>query len=286
VIWRQLIRKTRTAEDAREPSQPAATSTPVEAAASDESASAGSIQDQRRLAGLQRQQRAIQFDIDQGELASAADNPWSSRIALLGEALDTVKADLERASRVEPGPWHDVPSSTVEIAQLKTGDVSSVSLDIAGERFEFAEDPDWAERGHQLARLELTPRSGDPMRLVPPNTPSGLRDALGDHLAASLLVLATDLRDRSLDNEPLPDAISLTDLARPCPICGGWTDWRGTCQACAHRQALMGALRREEGRLLDERNAEVEHRHKLVEGLPLARRRLKDVETEIARLGG
>jgi hypothetical protein len=45
------------------------------------------------------------------------------------------------------------------------------------------------------------------------------------------------------------------------------------------------ALRRETNRLLDERTIEAEERHKLIEGLPLARRRLRDVESELARLG-
>ncbi|HYJ13121.1 MAG TPA: hypothetical protein VEW66_06000, partial [Thermomicrobiales bacterium] len=65
----------------------------------------------------------------------------------------------------------------------------------------------------------------------------------------------------------------------------GWTDWRGTCQACAQRQASLASLRREATRLLDERTVEAEERHKLIDGLPLARRRLRDVDADLVRLG-
>lgn len=277
MIWRNLTRKHRTSNESPDPAQ---SPTP------DQAAPALSPHDERRLAGLMRQRQAIMFDIEQGELAISPENPWTTRIALLTDALGTVSADIKRVGAVTPGPWHPVPAIPVTIERLDVGDVSTVILAVAGEPFEFAEEPDWAERGHQVARPELTRRSGDAARLLPDDTPSDLRVALTDHLASSLLVLAADLRDRALDGDPLPASITLADLARACPTCGGWTDWRGTCQACARRQADVNALRREESRLLDERNAEYEQRHKLAEGLPIAQRRLKDVETEIARLTG
>jgi len=275
MIWRHLIRKPRPVSPA-----PAAQDRP------EPPPSTRSPHDERRLAGLMRQRQAILFDIEQGESAASPDNPWAVRIALLGDAIGTVTTDLAADSAVTPGPWHPVPPSPVMIERLEAGDLATVVLDVAGERFAYAEEPDWAERGHQIARPELTCRSGDATPLVPPDTPGELRVPLREHLASSLLVLVTDLRDRSLEGETLPDAITLADLARPCPTCGGWTDWRGTCQACAQRQAAINRLRREESRLFDERNGEIEQRHKLVEGLPLARRRLKDIDTEISRVTG
>lgn len=89
-----------------------------------------------------------------------------------------------------------------------------------------------------------------------------------------------------LDGEPLPERITLEELAKPCPKCGGWTDWRGICQACAQRTAATAELKREELRLLDERAAEAEERHRLIERVPLARRRLRDIHNEIASLAG
>jgi hypothetical protein len=45
------------------------------------------------------------------------------------------------------------------------------------------------------------------------------------------------------------------------------------------------ALKREEVRLLDERAREAEDRARIVEGLSLARTRLRNVEADLARLG-
>lgn len=238
---------------------------------------------QRKRAGLERQRVAILFDIEQGELAASPENPWTARIALLTDALATVSDDLAAAAEVQPGPWHPLPATPIAIGEVTAGDVVSVAFMVGSEIFRYEEEPDWAERGHQITRGELILREGDASALLPPDVPPGLRDALRAHLEDSLFVFASDLRNRVLDEEPLPNGPTLADLARPCPTCGGWSDWHGTCQACARRQAAMGALKREERRLLDERNEEAEERHRLVEGLPLARRRLRDVEADLAR---
>jgi hypothetical protein len=238
----------------------------------------------RRLDTLQRRRTAIFFDIQQGEQAEAEDNPWQQRIELLTEALATVSDDLKHLADAPKAPYHPVPATAISIERIEGGDVATVILDIGDERFEYSEDLDWAERGHQITRSELVHRSGAPAHLVPDDTPEELRTALERHLNNSVFVLATDLRDRVLDGEPLPECITLADLARPCPRCGGWMDWRGTCQVCAQRAAATKALKREEVRLLDERAAEVEERHRLIERLPLARRRLRDIDAEIATL--
>jgi hypothetical protein len=61
-------------------------------------------------------------------------------------------------------------------------------------------------------------------------------------------------------------------------------DYRGRCQACARRKMRLQELFQERGRLLNERAAEIEEQHRMAEGLPLARRRLRDIEAEIAKL--
>lgn len=238
----------------------------------------------RRLDALQRRRTAILYDVRQGERAHDDDNPWRNRIELLTEAITTVTDDLERLAATTKTPYHPVPATPVSIQSVEGGDVAVVIVRSGDELFEYSEDPDWAERGHQIARTELVRRSGDPAQLVPGDTPPELRSALRRHLSNSLFVLATDLRDRVLDGDPLPSHITLADLAKPCPECGGWQDWRGTCQSCARRSSDIAELKREEGRLLDERAAEAEERHRLVERLPLARRRLHDVDIEIAGL--
>ena len=240
----------------------------------------------RKIAAMQRQRLAMLYDIEQGELASAEDNPWQDRIDLLTQAMGTVTDDLRALKEIPPGPFVPLPKTPIAIHEVMTDPVASVRFTIGPESFAYAEERDWAERGHQMIRTELIRREGDPTRLLPDNVPADLREPLLGHLTDSLFVLASDLRDRTLDGQPLPAAATLADLARPCPQCGGWTDWRGTCQACASRAATAAALKREERRLLDERAAEAEEQHRLAERLPLARRRLRDLDAQIAALGG
>ncbi len=298
MTWRNLFRKSTSEQEPEETSpepKPAVPNrgVPAHLAQAIEKRSAGGPSpnqdpEQRKLAGLRRRRVAILFDIEQGELAASPDNPWTQRIALLGEAMTNVGDDLVEASKVEPGPNHPVPATPIAIGAIgaiDSGDAASVAFSIGANPFLYSEDPDWAERGHQIARSELVRRSGEVDALVPGETPEELRGPLCAHLGDSLFVMASDLRDRVLDGEPLPPSPSLADHAAPCPVCGGWTDWRGTCQACARRNAELAALKREETRLLDERIRESDERRRLVEGLPLARKRLRDVEANLARLG-
>jgi hypothetical protein len=78
--------------------------------------------------------------------------------------------------------------------------------------------------------------------------------------------------------------VTLADLARPCRECGGWRDWRGHCDACATRAFRRQTLQAEATRIAQEREAEEEDRYKWAERLSVARKRLADVESEIAQL--
>jgi hypothetical protein len=240
--------------------------------------------EQRRMEALKRQRTAILFDIEQGELAASPDNPWLDRIALLGEAMETVTQDSRVVQNVIPGPFAPLPPHPISINAVEDdGEIATVTFSIGDEQFRYAEDPDWADRSRLVTRGELQRKQGNPAALVPSSVPEDLRDALTEHLTSSLFVFASELRDNMLDGEPQPGNPLLSDLAPPCPVCGGWTDWRGTCQNCARRSARLMELKREEGRLLDERASEAEERRRLIEGLPLARKRLRDVEAEIQR---
>jgi hypothetical protein len=236
----------------------------------------------RRLSRLRNQHEATLYDIEQGEMAIEEDNPWKQRVALLTEALETVEADYRAAEAVEPGPYHPVPATPItDIDVAVEDDVARVRYAVGGERFVYEEPLDWAERGHQVTRTELARVAGDPASVMPVDIPAELRAELLHHLDGSLFVLATVLRDRTLDEEPLPEGITLADLAKPCPTCGGWTDYRGRCQYCARRAARLQELFRERDRLLNERASEIEEQHRIAERLPLARRRLVDIEREI-----
>ncbi|HEV2129045.1 MAG TPA: hypothetical protein VGR22_10545 [Thermomicrobiales bacterium] len=239
----------------------------------------------RRLAALRKRRTDALYDIEQGELALEDDNPWKQRIELLGETLETVEADYAEAEEVEPGPYHPLPETPIEDMRVAIeNDVATVSFRVGDEPFAYEEPLDWAERGHQIARTELRRTAGDPSTVVPDNVPDELRDELHSHLENSLFVLATVLRDATLDEEPVPEKVTLADLARPCSTCGGWMDVRGRCQHCARRKLRLQELFRERDRLLSERAAEIEEQHRMAERLPLARRRLNDVEAEIAQI--
>jgi len=237
-----------------------------------------SIDEQRNA--YERRRVALQFDIDQGELASSPENPWSHRIELLTEALANVEAELREAEKVVPGPYHPVPSTPISDLNVTRGEGISLSFTIDGQEFTFEEVLDWAERGTQIARPVLSQTGGDAAALVPADTPADLVDALGAHLRGSVTTFATDLRDRVLDEESLPSSPTLGDLAKPCPVCGGWADWKGHCNVCSTRKARTQHLFRERQHLLRERSSEVEERHRLADRLPLARHRMRDLENE------
>jgi hypothetical protein len=160
----------------------------------------------------------------------------------------------------------------------------SVAFTIGPERFRWEEEIDWDQRGGPVVRGQIVQRSGNAAALVPPEVPIERRGELERHLAESASVFALDLRDRALDGEPLPERPTLADLARPCPVCGDWLDWHGHCDTCATRAYRRQTLRAEAARLAQERDDEEEDRHKWSERFPVARKRLADLDADIARL--
>jgi hypothetical protein len=245
-----------------------------------------SAEDNDKLARLLRRRDAVMFDVEQAESASQPDNPWTERIALLDEAMEAVERDRKTLASLPAQPGTPLPPTPITNIRVVAETPSSVSFDVGSERFDYSEDIDWAERGTQLVKPELVHRSGNPAALVPLDVPGQRQDALREHLTASLFVFATDLRDRELNGNPLPEAPTLADLARPCDDCGGWQDWHGTCAECQRRAWQRQHLDAEEERLRGERNQEAEERVHLADRLPIARRRLAEVDAEIAALGG
>jgi len=235
-----------------------------------------------RRAAFERKRLAIEFDIAQGELASEEENPWTHRIELLTEALETVKEDQQALKHMTPEPSAPVPLVPITDITIEKGEGINVGFSIDGHRFRYEEVLDWSERGHTVAAPELRVVECPVGEIIPDAIPDDLREPLTRHLTDSLAVFATDLRDRALDDAPIPESPTLADLARECPICGGWADWNGRCDACTRRKGQEQALRMEQNRLLQERANEAEERHRLAERLPLARRRLRDLEDDIA----
>jgi hypothetical protein len=161
-----------------------------------------------------------------------------------------------------------------------------VTFSIDGEHFIYQEEIDWAERGFQLARGELLLQEGDPAALLPDAQPVGEADALREHLTTSLFAFATDIRDRSLAGEPLPISPTLADLAKPDPVDGGWLDWSGNSLRRAEKENALRTLEVEEQRLLADRARELDELARWEDRLPIARRRLSEVDAQIAELVG
>ena len=253
-----------------------------------ERAPAGDPASQDRLASLRKRRDGMRYDLERAEAANRPANPWRDRIALLDESLATIEADLARLGAMPPLPAFPLPPVPIEEIAVATTDPVTVSFRIGAERFLFSEETDWDQRGGPVVRGDLRHREGDAAALLPAETPPDRREALAGHLGESVIVFATDLRNRALDGEPpaptgqpLP---TLADLAAPCPVCGGWREWGGTCETCAARAYEEQRLNAEAVRLQTEREAEENDRHKWAERLPLARRRMADVEAEIAKL--
>ncbi|MCC6312603.1 MAG: hypothetical protein IT337_01220 [Thermomicrobiales bacterium] len=237
-----------------------------------------------KLTALRRRRESMVYDLERAEAARRPDNPWSERIALLDESQATVTQDLaELAAEPHQPSWPLPPTPVTDIWSEATEPVT-VTFRIGDEAFQFAEAIDWDQRGGPVVRGDLQQLAGDATRLVPADTPPERRAALAQHLVDSVYAFAVGLRDRVLEGEAPPASITLADLAEPCPICGGWQEWTGACPECAARVYRRQRLRAEAARITAERAAEEEDRHKWSERLPQARRRLADLDAEIAKL--
>ncbi|MCA9833642.1 MAG: hypothetical protein KC435_06845 [Thermomicrobiales bacterium] len=238
--------------------------------------------EESRKKALERRKLAIQFDIDQGELAQEQDNPWTHRIALLTEALANVEADLAAARKIEPQPYLALPAVPITDVYVSETEPYEVSFAIGPEHFRWQERLDWIERGGILAQPVLEQLSGSVRPFIPQDYAHS--DELRARLTDAVSTYTTALRDARLNDESLPEIATLTALLPPCPVCGGWMDFKGHCNACATRKVHEHELFQERQHLMSERAAEAEERHRLAERLPLARKRMADLDREISGL--
>lgn len=278
MVWKRLFG--RGSEPSRDPAPiPAETSGRRRPQAADPAV-------QAKLDQLLARRDMAAYDLERAEAARQPENPWRERMDLLDRSLATIEDDLRAVDDAPVTPGVPLPETPITDLTVKTEEPVSIAFAIGPERFLFEEEPDWDQRGGPVVRGQLQQRTGDAVALVPPDVPADRRDGLARHLVESVYVFARNVRDRALDGEALPAAPTLADLARPCDECGGWRDWRGHCAACATRAFQRQTLRAEAVRIAQERDEEEADRHKWAERLPVARKRLADLDTEIAKLEG
>jgi hypothetical protein len=255
---------------------------------------------QPRLDALRRRRDMAAYDLERARAAHDPENAWQERIDLLDSSLATIEDDLRALDVVRPLPdsplpppsphrgegSFSLPEMPITEIEVQSDEPASVAFTIGPERFLWEEEIDWDQRGGPVVRGQMQQRSGNAAALVPADVPADRREALARHLADSATVFALDLRDRALEGELLPAQPTLADLARPCPECGDWLDWKGHCGVCAERAWRRQSLLAEAARLTQERDAEIEDRHKWAERFPVARKRLADLDAEIAGLEG
>jgi len=240
----------------------------------------------RRRQRLERRVSDLGYDIRRAEETLHEPNRWSERIDGLTEAIEQTRRDIQ-AVLTAPPDWIGVPlpATLVVVEHVQPNEPAEVRVRIGDVSFRYAEDLDWAERGHQKTEAVLRRVDGDIDALLPPEIPSTQVDSLREHLAHGLSMLAEALRDAALDGAGTPQpTLTLADLATPCPDCGGWRDLKGRCPACQEREWHASALRADTDRLIKERNDAIEEMQRLRERLPVLRRQLADSEEELAKL--
>ena len=281
MAWKRLFSKRTTTESAPSPAE---TAEPDGGGISRRRPPAADPAMQGRLDALRQRRDMAAYDLERALSARQPENPWRERMELLDRSLATIEEDLrvlDTTPALSPLPLPETPITEIEV---RLEEPVSVAFTIEPEHFRWEEEIDWDQRGGPVVRGQIVQRSGDATALVPPDVPDGRRGELERHLAESASVFAQDLRDRALEGEPLPERSTLADLARPCPECGDWLDWRGHCDTCAARAYRRQTLRAEAARLAQERDDEEEDRHKWAERFPVARKRLADLDADIARL--
>jgi hypothetical protein len=199
---------------------------------------------QSRLDALRQRRDMAAYDVERALAARQPENPWRERMELLDRSLATIEDDLQALDATVPLPPIPLPETPITDMEVRLEEPVSVTFTIGSERFRWEEEIDWDQRGGPVVRGQILQRSGNAYALVPPEVPIERRGELERHLAESASVFALDLRDRALEGEPLPEGATLADLARPCPVCGDWLDWRGHCDTCAPTAARHCAPKR------------------------------------------
>jgi hypothetical protein len=237
-----------------------------------------------RLRRLRQRRASVLYDVERAEEATQPDNPWDQRVSLIDEAIHGVEGDLKAIDADRRPGGAALPPVPIENIKVALDPPPSVSFSIDDQLFRYEEDLDWAERGNQIARSDLIAHSGDPAALIPETVTGEERSRLFEHLTDSLFVFATALRDAAVENQPFPDHPTLADLAKPSAEHGDWLDWSGDSPEKKRRDLHRAEMAAELERFRHEQAKEIEERARWEDRLPIARRRLAEIDAEIANL--
>src|SRR5699024_5069408 len=118
--------------------------------------------ERRALRRLLRRESDLQYDIQRAEEALSDENQWTERIEQLNQAIEQAMTDRE-AIEPEPDPVErpQLDPVAVEITDLQEAEPARITLKIADVEISYAEEIDWAERGHQVTLPELVRTDGD-----------------------------------------------------------------------------------------------------------------------------
>ncbi len=238
-----------------------------------------------RLRRLRQRRATVLYDVERAEEATQPDNSWTQRVQLIDDAIKAVETDLKSIDVDRRPAGVALQPTPIENIQVSLESPPSVSFSIGEEAFKYEEDLDWSERGHQIARSELLARSGDPTSLIPDGVTGEDRTRLSEHLTDSLFAFATVLRDAAVENHPLPANPTLADLAKPSPEHGDWLDWAEDSPEKKRRDLKRAEMAAELERFRKEQAKEIEEQSRWEDRLPIARRRLAEIDAEIASLG-
>lgn len=238
----------------------------------------------RRLQRLLQRRRDLEYDIDQAASARQPVNRWTERVDQLNAAIAQAQADLAAATPKHSGrPPLSLAETPIETVEVRPSEPATVILRTGDTVLEYQEELDWAERGHQMALPQIYRANGDVTPLLPEGLEPEERTRLIEHLRHSFATLANEVLERTIDDEPIRE-LTLADLARPCPDCGGWLDLKGRCPECTELDWQRQQIRADLSRLIKERNDVLRDAERLRERLPVIYRQLADVDADIAEL--
>lgn len=240
--------------------------------------------ERRQLRRLLKRESDLEYDLERAREAFQEENQWTDRIEQLNQAVEQAMADREAIEPDrEPVSRPQLDATPIQVVELKESEPANITLAIGSVWIAYAEEIDWAERGHQITMPELNRVSGDVDDLMPAHQDEAIAQELREHLRHSLAIYANQVLEHEAAGTE-PPSMTLADMTQKCPDCGGWLDQKGRCPHCAElnwkRQEIDADLRR----IRKERDDVIADLERQQERYPVIQRQLKETRDDIAKL--